>query len=150
MLFSILISLKIPECVCVCVCVCVGEVPMPRSPHTGTHKNCTLSKFSHLRLGSPLMCLANDLILLQVGLLLCNILYRCRRRRRSSSPGRVKNFLFSTSSRPALGSAQLPIQWVLRVKRPGHEADHSPPTSAEIEKCGSIHPLPHTPSCRSG
>jgi hypothetical protein len=31
---------------------------------------------------------------------------------RSSSPGRVKNFLFSMSSRPALGSTQPPIQWV--------------------------------------
>jgi hypothetical protein len=43
---------------------------------------------------------------------------------RSSSPGRVKNFLFSTSSRPALGSTQPPIQWVPGalfpgVKRPG-------------------------------
>jgi hypothetical protein len=31
---------------------------------------------------------------------------------RNSSPDRVKNFLFSTSSRPALGSTQPPIQWV--------------------------------------
>jgi hypothetical protein len=30
------------------------------------------------------------------------------------------------------------------VKRLGGEADHSPPTSAEVKKCGSIHPLPHT------
>jgi hypothetical protein len=27
------------------------------------------------------------------------------------------------------------------VKRPGPETDHSPPASAEIRKCGSIHPL---------
>jgi hypothetical protein len=33
-------------------------------------------------------------------------------RGQSSSPGRAKNFLFSTSSRPALGPTQLPIQWV--------------------------------------
>jgi hypothetical protein len=33
------------------------------------------------------------------------------------------------------------------VKRQGREADHSPPTSAEVKKmCGSIHPLPHTSS----
>jgi hypothetical protein len=31
---------------------------------------------------------------------------------RSSSPGRLKNFLFSTSSRPALGSTQPPTKWV--------------------------------------
>jgi hypothetical protein len=35
------------------------------------------------------------------------------------------------------------------VKRPGREVDHSPPTSAEVKKNGSIHPLPHTPSWRS-
>jgi hypothetical protein len=57
----------------------------------------------------------------------------------SSSPGRVKNFLFSKSSRPALGSTQPPIQWapgVLSpwVKRQGREADHSPPVSAEVKK----------------
>jgi hypothetical protein len=62
-----------------------------------------------------------------------------RLRGRSSSPGRVKNFLFSTSSRPALGSTQPPIQWVPGalfpgVKRPGREADHSPPASAEAKK----------------
>jgi hypothetical protein len=43
---------------------------------------------------------------------------------------------FSTSSRPALGPTQPPIQWVPKtlspgVKRTGCEADHSPPTSAE-------------------
>jgi hypothetical protein len=58
---------------------------------------------------------------------------------RSSSPGRVKNFLFSTSSRPALGSTQPPVQWVPEalssaVKRPGREADHSPPASSEVKK----------------
>jgi hypothetical protein len=36
-----------------------------------------------------------------------------RLRGRGSSPSRVKNFHFSMSSRPALGSTQPPIQWVL-------------------------------------
>jgi hypothetical protein len=58
---------------------------------------------------------------------------------RSSSPGRVKNFLFSTSSRRALGPTQPPIQWVpgilsSGVKRQGREADHSPPATAEVKK----------------
>jgi hypothetical protein len=35
------------------------------------------------------------------------------------------------------------------VKRQGCEADHSPPTSAEVKKYGSIHPLPHTSSWRN-
>jgi hypothetical protein len=35
------------------------------------------------------------------------------------------------------------------VKWPGREVDHSPPTSAEVKKSGSIHPLLHTPSWRT-
>jgi hypothetical protein len=65
------------------------------------------------------------------------------------SPGRVKNFLFSMASRPALGPTQPPIQWVRGVKRPGHEADHSLPTSAEVKKMWIYNPLPHTSSWRS-
>jgi hypothetical protein len=56
-----------------------------------------------------------------------------------SSPGRVKSFYFSISSRPALGSTQPPIKIGTGgsfpgVKRQGREADHSPPTSAEVKK----------------
>jgi hypothetical protein len=48
-------------------------------------------------------------------------------------------FLFITASRIALGPTQPPIQWVpgalpLGVKRPGREADHSPPSSAEVKE----------------
>jgi hypothetical protein len=66
----------------------------------------------------------------------------CLRARRpkgpNSSPGRDKNFLFSMSSRPTLGPTQPPIQWLPRVlsrgvKRPGREADHSPPSNAEVK-----------------
>jgi hypothetical protein len=72
----------------------------------------------------------------------------------SSSPGRVKNFLFSTPSRPALGPTQSPIQWVSwalspGVKQPGREADHSPPTSTEIKKMWLYTSTPRTPSWRS-
>jgi hypothetical protein len=66
-----------------------------------------------------------------------------------------KNFLFSTSFRPALGSTQPPIQWAgvgalfpLAVKRPWHETHHSQ-LVPRSRKCGSIHPLPRTPSWRS-
>jgi hypothetical protein len=34
------------------------------------------------------------------------------------------------------------------VNRPGHEADHSPPSSAEVKVSGAISPLPNTPSWR--
>jgi hypothetical protein len=62
-----------------------------------------------------------------------------RPRGRSSSPCVVKNFHVSLSSRPTLGSTQPPMKWVMAalssgLKRPGREADHSPPTSGEVKK----------------
>jgi hypothetical protein len=53
-------------------------------------------------------------------------------------------FIYSTTSRPALGPTQLLVQWVPGVKRPGHEADHSFPSSAEVKNDGVISPLPHS------
>jgi hypothetical protein len=49
-----------------------------------------------------------------------------------------KIFLLSTSSRPALGSTQPPLQRVpvalsSVIKRSGREADHSPPIFAEVK-----------------
>jgi hypothetical protein len=38
------------------------------------------------------------------------------------------------SSNQDLGFIQPPIQWVPGVKRPVRDADHSPPTSAEVKK----------------
>jgi hypothetical protein len=48
-------------------------------------------------------------------------------------------FLLTTASRTALGPTQPPIQWVpgdlsLGVKRLGSEANHSPPSSAEVKE----------------
>jgi hypothetical protein len=48
-------------------------------------------------------------------------------------------FLFTATSRIALGPAQPPVQWVpgallLGVKWLDCEADHSPPFSAEVKK----------------
>jgi hypothetical protein len=50
-----------------------------------------------------------------------------------------QEFLFSVLSRPALGSTQPPIQWMLgalflEVKWLGHEGDHSHPTNAKVKK----------------
>jgi hypothetical protein len=52
---------------------------------------------------------------------------------------RVKNFHSSTLPRSALGISQPPIHWVPRAlcpeeKQQVREADHSPPTSAEVKK----------------
>jgi hypothetical protein len=55
------------------------------------------------------------------------------------SQQRLGIFLFTTVSRIALGLTQAPIQWVpgalsLGVKCPGCEADHLPPSSAEVKE----------------
>jgi hypothetical protein len=56
-----------------------------------------------------------------------------------------KSFPFSTTSRSALG----PIQRTRGslspgIKRPGHEASHSSPSSAEVKNGRATPPLPHT------
>jgi hypothetical protein len=70
---------------------------------------------------------------------------------RSSNPGRSKIFLFSTMSRSALGPTQPHMQWPPRalsagVERLGREADHSPPSIAEVRNDGAVPRLPHTTS----
>jgi hypothetical protein len=42
-------------------------------------------------------------------------------------------FVFSKTSRPAVGPTQPPFQRVPGVTRPGHEVNHSPPSSAEVK-----------------
>jgi hypothetical protein len=59
-------------------------------------------------------------------------------------PARAGIFSFTTASRPALEPTQPPIQGVpgalsLRAKRPGREADHSPPSSAEVKRCMELY-----------
>jgi len=56
----------------------------------------------------------------------------------------LRIFIFTAASRPALVSTQPPIQWVpgalsLGVRRLGHEADHSSPSSAEVKKCVQLY-----------
>jgi hypothetical protein len=60
----------------------------------------------------------------------------------------MMGFLFATASRLALRFTQTPNQWVPgflpRRKAPGHEADHSPPSSAEVKNTWSYtstHPI---------
>jgi hypothetical protein len=60
----------------------------------------------------------------------------------------LKIFVSSTRCRQILGPTQPHIQWVPGtlvpgVKRTAREADHSPPSSAQIKKGGAITPAPH-------
>jgi hypothetical protein len=57
-------------------------------------------------------------------------------------------FFFPRCPRPALGPTQPQIQWASReislaVKRPRGEAEHSPPSRAEVKNDGAIPPLPY-------
>jgi hypothetical protein len=59
----------------------------------------------------------------------------------------LRNFLFITGSRTVLGPAQPPIQWLpgavsLVVKRSVREADHSPPSNAEIKNAWGYTSVP--------
>jgi hypothetical protein len=54
-------------------------------------------------------------------------------------PVGLGNFLLTTVFRTTLRPTQPPIQWLpevlsLGVKRPGREADHSPPSSVEVKE----------------
>jgi hypothetical protein len=51
-------------------------------------------------------------------------------------------------SRPALGLTKLRTQRVPGVRRPGRQADHSPPSNAEVKNGGAVLPHPYTPSWR--
>jgi hypothetical protein len=61
-----------------------------------------------------------------------------RPRGRSSSPGRMKKFHFSASSRPAEAHPVYPMST--------GGSDHSPPTNAEVKKMWIYTQLPNTPS----
>jgi hypothetical protein len=55
-------------------------------------------------------------------------------------------FFFTTASRTALEPTQPPIQWepgaFPGIKRPGREADHSPPSNAEVKNAWSYTSTP--------
>jgi hypothetical protein len=76
-----------------------------------------------------------------------------RPRGRSSSPGRVKNFLFSTSSRLALGPTEPPVERVRSALSPGLGGRGVKLTTHQLvpksRKCGHIYPLRHKSSWRS-
>jgi hypothetical protein len=65
-----------------------------------------------------------------------------------SIPGSARFFLFSTASRPALGLTQSPIEWAAwtlssgeRIERHVLETNHLLPSSAEVNKGGTVPPL---------
>jgi hypothetical protein len=73
--------------------------------------------------------------------------------RRFESRQRLGIFLFTTAFRPVLGRTQPPIQWEpeplsMGIRRPGREADHSRPSSAEVKNVWSYTSTP--PICLHG
>jgi hypothetical protein len=63
-----------------------------------------------------------------------------------SIPGRAK-FSLPRSVQTGSGALSMDTRAIsLGEKMSGREADHSPPSSAEVKNGGAIPPLPHTPS----
>jgi hypothetical protein len=65
----------------------------------------------------------------------------------------VQDFSLLPASRPTPGTTQPPIQWLAEalspgVKQPEREADHLPPTSAEVKNTWIYTSTPHTSSWR--
>jgi hypothetical protein len=63
----------------------------------------------------------------------------------------VEDFLFFAESGSVLRSTQPPMQWIQRdlsagIKRQGREAEHSPPSSAEVRNGRTATPFPHMPA----
>jgi hypothetical protein len=56
--------------------------------------------------------------------------------------GRGKGALLFTASRSALATTHPPTQRLPVLKRPYHEADHSPPSSIEVKILGYVLSLP--------
>jgi hypothetical protein len=65
-------------------------------------------------------------------------------------PAGVGNYSLHHRVRTAVGPTQPRIQWAffLGVKRPGSEADHSPPSSAEVKNAWSFTTTPPMSSWR--
>jgi hypothetical protein len=66
-------------------------------------------------------------------------------------PGSARLFPSLQLSDWLWGFTQPPVQWARGVlfpgvKRQGREADHLPPSSAEVKNGGAVPPLPHMPS----
>jgi hypothetical protein len=57
-------------------------------------------------------------------------------------PGGLGIFLFTTASRTVLGPTPSYPMGTSGVKRPGREADHSPPSSADVKECVELYPTP--------
>jgi hypothetical protein len=74
-----------------------------------------------------------------------------------NGPGSISVWVrlsFFTASRPSLGPPSLLYNGYCRLfprvlNRQEREPDHSPPSGAEVQKCGAILPLPHRSSWRS-
>jgi hypothetical protein len=100
-------------------------------------------KATEMEINRPYIYSVCVCVLVCVSVCLC-VLRDGRPRGKCRSQGRVKNSHFSISSRPALGPTQPPwVTWAW-VKKPGSEAEHSPPTNAEVKKmwtCTSTPPL---------
>jgi hypothetical protein len=130
-------------CVCVCVCVCIYIYI-----YMFKYKNCQFHHYEDRGFHIPLLPCVTQSVYRWATVWTIGVLGFDFRRG-------LGIFLFTTAFRTALGPTQPPIQWVtgalyLGVKRPGREADHSHPSSAEVKECVELYlHSPSTPSWRA-
>jgi hypothetical protein len=110
------------------VCICISLLQIEIHFYDVNHTVDRITKLSHIFLFYFILFRNRDR-----SVCIAIKLRRGLSRGRSSSPGRVKNFLFSTSYRPVIGPTHTPLRWVPRVKRPGRETDQSPPSIAKVD-----------------
>jgi hypothetical protein len=67
---------------------------------------------------------------------------------RGSNPGRGWKFFLLHSVQTGSGAHPASYPMGARVKWPGCDDDHSPPSIAEMKNASPIPPLPNTPSLR--
>jgi hypothetical protein len=131
-----------------CVVLCENQISLIQVSLSFYNLKYTLVKDLNTALSMPLLLLNPEKIFnlwhnySYMGSRYSDWLRAGPQRGRVSSPGKVNNFLFSTSSNPALWLTQPSIYWVPGALFPGgrgvkqqeREADHSTPTNAEIKK----------------
>jgi hypothetical protein len=120
--------------------ICVPSCSLSRNHYPEKLAERAQTKYIHRSPYRPL-CSSNQTVYFASlnTILLCDELIVLLLRFGSSRLGRDKNFLFSVSSRPVLGPTHPPLRRVPEVlfsgvKWTNREADHLPPTNAEIKK----------------
>jgi hypothetical protein len=122
----------------VCDFECICTVGMPKTRHMGTLHEIMFLLYTSNKYSLINMMTHDSLCCIALGYGLDGRVFESRQ---------GMGIVLFTASRPALGLTQPPVQWVpgallLGTKWPRREADHSPPSSAEVKNAWSYTSTP--------